>query len=76
MQSTDIIVRDKGKFEVIPNMGSDYPGMDIEFMPNKDHKGTNPRILFEYPDGGKLRLLIWGDPNSEDPNKEIIFEGY
>ena len=52
-----------------------YPGIDIEFVADND-KGehmSRPRVLFEKPVDGELRVLIWEDPNDEDYTKEIIF---
>lgn len=65
---TNIIVQDIGRFEVIENHGGEYPGVDVEFIPNDgDNVGyTYPRIMFERPVEGKLRLLVWFDPSSED----------
>jgi hypothetical protein len=52
-----------------------YPGIDIEFVADDD-KGeqlSRPRILFEKPVDGELRVLVWEDPNNEDYTKEITF---
>lgn len=53
----------------------DYPGIDIEFVADKvdENSLSRPRVLFEYPEHGKLRLLIWSDKNNEDYTQEIIF---
>lgn len=54
----------------------DYPGIDIEFVADNDN-GENlsrPRIVFEYPIDGKLRVLVWDDKNNEDYTREIIFD--
>lgn len=54
----------------------DYPGIDIEFIADNDN-GDNlsrPRILFEYPTDGKLRVLIWDDKDNEDYTREIEFD--
>ena len=53
----------------------DYPGIDVEFVPN-DYNGTttNPRVLVEQPVDSKdiqCRALIWADKNEEDFTKEI-----
>lgn len=70
----DVVVKDKGKFEILVNNNSDYPGVDVEFQFAKNREGTQPRIVFEYPAGGKLRLLIWADKNSEDYSECITFD--
>lgn len=56
----------------------DYPGMDIEFIP--DEKGGNvnavslPRVLIEKPvDNGKLRAIVWSDELKEDPTLKVEF---
>lgn len=52
-----------------------YPGIDIEFVADDD-KGeqlSRPRVLFEKPVDGKLRALVWEDPDDEDYTKEITF---
>lgn len=74
---TTIEVRDKGKFEVVQNRDEEYPGVDVEFVPRElagQAHGTLPRIVFEYPENGELKLHIWGNPDSEDPSKTIIFD--
>lgn len=54
----------------------DYPGIDIEFLADKidENSLSRPRIVFEHPKDGKLRLLIWSDKNNEDYTQEIIFD--
>jgi hypothetical protein len=54
----------------------DYPGIDVEFIADNEDENalSNPRILFEYPTDGKLRVLIWDDKNNEDYTREIIFD--
>ena len=56
----------------------DYPGMDIEFIP--DEKGGNvnavslPRVLIEKPvENGKLRAIVWSDELKEDPTLKVEF---
>jgi len=57
-----------GKFVITPRVGKDYPGVSVDFVPdNEDKKAvSNPRILFEKPQGGKLRALVWNHPYVED----------
>lgn len=54
-----------------------YPGIDIEFVANND-KGeyaSRPRVLFEQPiDSDEVRVLVWGNKNSEDYTDEINFK--
>lgn len=53
----------------------DYPGIDVEFVSDKDSDEgiSRPRVLFEKPKGGKLRVLVWDDKDNEDFTKEIVF---
>lgn len=53
-----------------------YPGIDIEFISeNEDETAvSNPRVLIEKPKDGKLRVLIWSNPNSEDYTTEITLD--
>lgn len=53
----------------------EYPGVDIEFVPNDmaDEQFAS-RILFERPTGEYVRALAWTNPNSEDYSEEIEFE--
>lgn len=58
----------------------DYPGIDIEFMPNgPEQLVTRPRVLIEAPyDNEKkeyenLRVLVWADPKSEDYSDSVEF---
>lgn len=70
-----IRVEGKGRFDVVQSRDDKYPGIDVEFIPDdKNYSGTCPRIVFEYPEDGKLRLLIWGDKNQEDYTEQIIFD--
>lgn len=67
-------VKGVGTFYLTASQDEQYPGVDIELIPEKNSKfdtgGTNPRILFEVPrpDGQleDLRALLWTDRNSED----------
>ena len=74
--SNDIKVKTKGGYLWATEGGDiDYPGIDIEFVADKadENSLSRPRVLFEYPKDGKLRLLIWSDKNNEDYTQEIIF---
>lgn len=67
-----------GYLEVIASIDKDYPGLDVEYIPdNENSRGkSNPRILFESTpteSGKKLRALIWDDKDNEDYTKEIVF---
>ena len=67
-----------GVLDIDIGFDADYPGVDIEVIPEDetdDNPLTRPRVLVEKPKDGKLRALIWDDPNSEDYTKEIILEG-
>ena len=73
----DIKVKTKGGFLWATDSGDiDYPGIDIEFVADNvdENSLSRPRIVFEYPTDGKLRLLIWSDKNNEDYTQEIIFD--
>lgn len=72
-----IEVRVKGGY-IVASVFSDpnYPGIDVEYVADNDNgqMQSRPRVLFECPNGGCLRALIWKDPNSEDYTDEIEFE--
>lgn len=55
----------------------DYPGIDIEFVPDKNGNPealSLPRVLFEKPvEDGKLRAIVWGDEMKEDPTLKVEF---
>ena len=73
----EIIVETKDGFLWATDSGDiNYPGIDIEFVSNIENGNalSRPRVLFEYPTDGKLRVLIWNDKNSEDYTKEIVFD--
>lgn len=63
-----------GYFRVDKSQDPEYPGIDVEFVPDKHNGLSMPRILFEKPRDGKLRALIWNDPEQEDYTEEIEFE--
>lgn len=54
---------------------TDYPGIDVEFVAdnNTGEDLSRPRVLFEKPKAGELRVLVWNDKESEDYTKEITF---
>lgn len=54
----------------------DYPGIDIEFVSDRDNGSdlSRPRVLFEYPKDGRLRVLIWADKDNEDYTHDIEFD--
>lgn len=55
----------------------DYPGIDIEFIPDKTGNPealSLPRVLFEKSaEDGKLRAIVWGDEMQEDPTLKVEF---
>lgn len=76
-----LIVRvNGGVLRADPSQDPDFPGMDIEFIPDKETDGlSRPRVLIETPkaeEGGfeSLRCLVWGRKDSEDYTEEINFE--
>lgn len=52
----------------------DFPGVDVEFVPDDEPVAqTRPRALFEKPNTGSPRVLIWADKNNEDYTHEVVF---
>lgn len=70
----DVLV-DGGYIRANAAQDEDYPGIDVEFVPNKPQGDalSFPRVLFEKPKDDDLRVLIWADPNDEDYSDEIEF---
>lgn len=68
-----------GKFIANPSMDDNYPGIDVEFVPDED-KGylSNPRVLFETHDGilenRNLHVHLWTDRNIEDYTVKTTFD--
>ena len=72
----EIKVKVKGGYiKAIVSSDPNYPGIDVEFVPNNYNSETLsiPRGLFEKPADGELRALIWDDADNEDYTKEIVF---
>ena len=71
-----------GYLDISVSQDPDYPGLDIEYVDNKDKEAfekeimcTRPRVLIECPhDTNTLRALVWGNPDSEDYSTNIEFE--
>ena len=65
-----------GYLRANPSSDPDYPGIDVEFVPdNYDGETLSmPRVLFDKPIDDKLRVLIWDDADNEDYTKEILFD--
>lgn len=71
-----IVIKSKGYFSIEESLDNNYHGVDIEFV-SDDEIGqsiSRPRILFEYPKNGRLRVLVWADRDSEDYTNEIVFD--
>ena len=54
----------------------DYPGIDIEYIPENDDSNilARPRVLMEKPvDSNQLVAMIWSDPDNEDYSEKITF---
>ena len=71
-----LIVRVEGGYlRADPSQDPDYPGIDIEFIADSepDDSVSRPRVLFEKPIDGRLRVLIWNNPKNEDYEEEIVF---
>ena len=65
---------EKGKFIATVSPDAGYPGMDIEFIPNKDDQEENislPGVRLEFDQAGKLRILVWADKDREDYSQVI-----
>lgn len=63
-----------GKLIADVSTDPDYPGIDVEFVSDKDN-GTDlsrPRVLVEQTPDGELRTLILNDPKSEDYTLEYL----
>ena len=78
--SDKLTVRIKGGYLVAEkSTDPDYPGIDIEFIPDTDNGKTFPRVLVEGPpehsdeNYPNLRTLVWADPDSEDYSHCIDF---
>lgn len=70
-------VKGKGYFEIMTGCDPNYPGVDVEFISNNDNnenKASRPRVVFEYPKDGGLRMLIWANRDSEDYTDIIEFD--
>lgn len=62
-----------GYLEAAISPDPNYPGIDIEYIPDDKTRErlSRPRVLVEYPEDDTLRALIWNDPMNEDYTKEI-----
>lgn len=63
-----------GYLDIRASCDPDYPGMDLEFISDKENADskTRPRVLVEQNrEDGQLRVLVWADPNSEDYSESI-----
>ena len=71
-----IKVRVKGGYLVATaSLDRTYPGIDVEYLPDVDEgeQVSAPRVLFEYPEDGELRALIWTDKDKEDYTHKLGF---
>ena len=71
-----IKVKVKGGYLVASaNYDRAYPGIDVEYVPDFDEEThvSSPRVLFEYPEHGELRALIWADKDQEDYTHKLGF---
>lgn len=69
-------VKTKNGCIVASKAGTEYPGIWLEYVDDKDTGQTlsRPQVLMESnPETGQIRLLIWDNPNSEEYTREIIF---
>lgn len=71
-----IKVRVKGGYLVATtSLDRAYPGIDVEYIPDVDEEEavSAPRVLFEYPEDGELRALVWTDKDNEDYTHKLGF---
>lgn len=63
-----------GKLIATPNNDPNYPGIDIEFVPDKEKDWlSNPRVTVEYPNDDQLQAIVWEDREKEDSTDTIYF---
>lgn len=68
----------EGHLDTTVSLDPTYPGIDIEYIPNKedelknDELWTRPRVLIENKED-TLRAVIWGDPHKEDYTEAVNF---
>lgn len=65
---------EKGKFVATVSPDIEYPGINVEFIPNKDDQEENislPGVRLEFDNNGKLRVLVWADKDREDYSNVI-----
>lgn len=66
-----------GYLRVDVSQDPNYPGLDIEFISDKEQNSTktNPRVIVEEKaeDNNELRVLVWADKNKEDYTDQISF---
>lgn len=68
----------KGKLSIVVIPDTDYPGLDIEYISDKDASlpentvFTKPRVLIENNEN-VLRALVWGDRDNEDYTDAVDF---
>ncbi len=76
MNENQLIVEVEGGY-IVATVSPDpeYPGIDVEFVAcnDKGETASRPRVLFEKPNKENLRVLVWGNANSEDYTDEIEF---
>lgn len=72
---SEIIVKvEGGRLRAVKSDDIQYPGIDIEFIPDKPSDGlSNPRVLFEKPKEGDLQVMVWADKENEDYTQKIKF---
>jgi hypothetical protein len=69
-------VKTKHGVIIASEAGTDYPGIWVEYVDDDENgeKLSRPQALMEAdPETGKIRLLVWDDPDSEDYTREIFF---
>lgn len=65
-------------FVATASADSDYPGIDVEYITDKESENalSRPRVLVEWSGNGNspddtLRALRWSNPDEEDYVEEI-----
>lgn len=70
-----IVKVEGGVLRATKSQDPNYPGIDVEFIADQEEDNilSRPRVLFEKPVDGSLRVLVWNDSKSEDYSDEIEF---
>lgn len=62
-----------GKLVATPSRNPDYPGIDLEFVPDSDRGYlSNPRVLMEVHDRN-MHAHLWNDTQNKDYTAKVTF---